>query len=191
MANTTNINELPSNPSNTNENISFVVNETSNNLQNQNTMSLDQTTINQIVSGLQQASATGITQLASRDIPRSTENITRDSQIQANYIEPPLKKNYINNELNNSNEIIEKYIKTENSERVFESLYDNFQTPLLLSVLYFIFQLPIFRKFLFSYIPILFSKDGNINLNGLVFMSVMYGTCYYTIINIMTQLNTI
>jgi hypothetical protein len=190
MANTTNINELPSNPSNTNENISFVVNETSN-LQNQNTMTLDQTTINQIVSGLQQASATGITQLASRDIPRSTENITRDSQIQANYIEPPLKKNYINNELNNSDEIIEKYIKTENSERVFESLYDNFQTPLLLSVLYFIFQLPIFRKFLFSYIPILFSKDGNINLNGLVFMSVMYGTCYYTIINIMTQLNTI
>ena len=192
MSNSTNINELPLHPAgsgNTNDNISFVMNDTA--ASSTQSVSLDQTTINQIVSGLQQASATGVTQLPSRDIPRSTENIVRDPQIQPNYIQPPTRIDYIKNDANNSDEIIEKYIKTETNEQQFDTLYDKFQTPLLLSVLYFIFQLPILKKFLFTYIPMLFSKDGNININGLAFMSIMYGSCYFTITNIMAQLNTI
>jgi hypothetical protein len=38
---------------------------------------------------LQQASETGITKLPSRDIPRDTESIINDSQIQTNYIPGP------------------------------------------------------------------------------------------------------
>lgn len=189
---TTNINDLPLNPT-SNDNITFVVNEkassTNTNMNTQNPVSLDQTTINQIVSGLQQASATGVTQLPSRDIPRLTENIVRDVQIQPNYIPETKHTDYINNENNKPEKIMNDYISTEMSEKQFESMYDKFQTPLLLSVLYFIFQLPILRKLLFNYIPILFSKDGNININGLAFMSIMYGVCYYLVTTIMVQLN--
>lgn len=189
---TTNINDLPLNPS-SNDNITFVVNEkasSTNTIMNtQNPVSLDQTTINQIVSGLQQASATGVTQLPSRDIPRLTENIVRDVQIQPNYIPETKHTDYINNENNKPEKIMNDYISTEMAEKQFETMYDKFQTPVLLSVLYFIFQLPILRKMLFNYVPILFSKDGNININGLAFMSIMYGVCYYLVTTIMVQLN--
>jgi hypothetical protein len=192
MANTTNINELPLNPAgNTNDNISFVANEKAQAPQQQS-MTLDQTTINQIVSGLQQASIAGVTQLPSRDIPRSTEQITHDAQVQPNYIQPPSNVDYIKNEKNNTpEEIVEKYIKTENIENSLDSIYDEMQTPLLLIVLYFIFQLPLFKKNLFYYLPFLFSKDGNINLNGLAFMSILYGFSYYFINKTMIKINHI
>ena len=119
---TTNINDLPLNPT-SNDNITFVVNEkassTNTNMNTQNPVSLDQTTINQIVSGLQQASATGVTQLPSRDIPRVTENIVRDVQIQPNYIPETKHTDYINNENNKPEKIMNDYISTEMAEKQF------------------------------------------------------------------------
>lgn len=203
MANTTNIHELPLNPVGGNSsNVSFVANEQNTrpesnsnqngNVQQMQSMTLDQTTINQIVSGLQQASVAGVTQLPSRDIPRSTESIVNDEQIQPNYIQSTANVDYIKKEKKNEPEnIVERYIKTEHIENSLDSAYNEMQTPLLLIVLYFIFQLPIFKKTLFHYIPFLFSKDGNINLNGLAFMSIMYGVTYYFLNKLMTQLNNI
>jgi hypothetical protein len=189
MENTTNINELPLNPPG--NNISFVANEISGAVpQQQPSMTLDQSTINQIVSGLQQASVAGATQLPSRDIPRTTEQLTNDEQIQPNFIQQKSNVDYIKNAKNTPDEIVEKYIKTEEFDNTVESVYDEIQTPLLLTVLYFIFQLPIFKKCLYNYLPVLFSKDGNINLNGLAFMSIMYGFCYYFINKSMIKMNT-
>lgn len=190
MENTTNINELPLNPTG---NISFVVNEQPPSVTSQpspqQSMTLDQSTINQIVSGLQQASVAGATQLPSRDIPRVTEQLTNDEQVQPNFIQQKSTVDYIKNDKNTPDEIVEKYIKTEHFDNTVESIYDEIQAPLLLTVLYFIFQLPIFKKYIFYYLPFLFSKDGNINLNGLAFMSIMYGVCYYFINKSMVQLN--
>jgi hypothetical protein len=198
MANTTNINELPLNPAgspNVNENISFTASEQKQGTSagaGANGMSLDQSTINQIVSGLQQASVAGVTQLPSRDIPRSTEAITHDEQIQPNYIQAPKKVDYIKNEKKDeTSSIVNKYIKTEHIENSLDSVYNEIQTPLLLTVLYFVFQLPIFKKNLFYYIPFLFNKDGNINLNGLAFMSIMYGSSFYFMNKLISQLNDI
>ena len=200
MANTTNINDLPLNA---NENISFTISEPNTmsssqpppQLQqsspSQQPMSLDQSTINQIVSGLQQASITGATQLPSRDIPRSTEQIVTDPEIQPNYINQKSEEDYIKNHKHTPDEIVDKYIKQEHFENTMDSIYDEIQTPFLLTVLYFIFQLPIFKKQLFHYLPFLFNKDGNINLNGLAFVSVMFGGSYYFCKKIMQQLNKI
>ena len=57
-------------------------------------------------------------------------------------------------------------LKRQNS---LDDTYNEIQTPLLLAVLYFLFQLPFFRKFLFNYLPVLFSNDGNLNINGFLF----------------------
>ena len=102
MSDTSNIFDLPTDPAGGGNNIKITATENSSPSQNQiqqGHVTLDQTTINQIVSGLQQASVTGATQLPSRDIPQNTNNITQDPQIQPNYIPPPKPQqvDYINN----------------------------------------------------------------------------------------------
>ena len=98
--NTTSINDLPTDPTGGGSiggNISLVANETSS-YKNQvipqqqqqpqmsQSMSLDQSTISQIVNGLQQASIAGATSLPSRDIPQNTQQLTHDPEIKANYV---------------------------------------------------------------------------------------------------------
>jgi hypothetical protein len=48
-----------------------------------------------------------------------------------------------------------------------------------LSTFYFLLQLPYIKKLLITYIPILFFKDGNINIYGNLFMSILFGIVYY------------
>lgn len=148
--------------------------------------SLDQTTINQIVNGLQKASVNGLTQLPSRDIPRTTDAITNDAQIQPNYIPQPnpaqMQEDYIQ-KMQQSNqsthEIIEEHNKKANFSSSLDNLYDEIQTPLLLTILFFIFQLPIFKKYLFLYVPFLFFNDGNYNIKGYLTISILFGCIYY------------
>lgn len=148
--------------------------------------SLDQTTINQIVNGLQQATITGSTQLPSRDIPMTSTNITHDQQVQPNYIPMHEREmDYIKNYEDNSN-IVDNYNKHEQYNSSVDDMYNEIQTPLLMAVLYFLFQLPFFRKFLFGYFPVLFSKDGNLNLYGFVFNSILFGLLFY-MLNKFTQ----
>lgn len=183
---TTSIFDLPTDPANggsSNNNINLHANEMQKQMPNSapSSITLDQTTINQIVNGLQQASASGITQLPSRDIPMTTSNLTHDANIQPNYIPPaPQNEDYIkNNDL--MHDIINDYNVGVNRSNSLDDIYNEIQVPLLLAILYFLFQLPFFRKFLFSYFPVLFSKDGNLNINGYIFMSSLFGILYYLI----------
>jgi hypothetical protein len=190
MANTTSINDLPLNPLGGGD-IRMMVTEQPQQQQQpqqpQEHMKLDQTTINQIVSGLQAASVAGITQLPSRDIPRSIESLTQDPHVQPNYISPPIQKDYIK-ESETAEEMINNHARRDEKDKQSEQLYDELQTPALLAVLYFLFQLPILRKLLFQYVPVLFSSDGNININGLGAMSVLFGLSYYLITTAMNRL---
>ena len=142
-------------------------------------LSLDQGTISQIVNGLQQASLTGATQLPSRDIPMSTSGHSTDPYIQPNYVPPPPQNiDYIRN-YEQTSDMVNDYNKNTQRQNSLDDMYNEIQTPLLLAVLYFLFQLPFFRKFLFSYFPILFSNDGNFNINGFLFSSVLFGLLFY------------
>jgi hypothetical protein len=193
MSESTSILDLPTDPIGNNGNnisLSATENNVANHTNYQNSSSngeinLDQSTISQIVSGLQKASLSGITQLASRDIPMST---SIDPQIQTNYIPPtnPLNKDYIE-EYENSSEIVNDYNKNQVNQNSLDEIYNEIQVPLLLAVLYFLFQLPFFRKFLFSYLPILFSNDGNLNINGFLFTSILFGLIFYLLNKITSQ----
>ena len=181
--NSTSIHELPTDPTGGGgSNISLSIKE---NIQGQpleGGISLDQTTINQIVNGLQQASSTGATQLHSRDIPRVTESVVQDPFVQQNYIPPPqptVMKDYIN--YPETDEIVSDYNRKANQTNQLDQLYDEIQIPLMIAILYFLFQLPAFRKILFMYFPVLFFKDGNLNLYGYLFMSTLFGILYYLI----------
>ena len=205
MSNTTNISDLPSDPTGSgltnvnNGNISMSIQESmqNQNIQMQSTMqqqtagqnsslSLDQSTINQIVNGLQKATVNGLTQLPSRDIPRTTDAITNDPQIQPNYIPEPnknqMRDDYINQMQRlqqSTDEIIDENTKKTNFSNSLDNLYEEIQTPLLLAILFFLFQLPIFKKYLFLYLPFLFFNDGNYNLKGYIIISILFGSIYY------------
>ena len=148
-------------------------------------MSLDQQTISQIVSGLQQASVTGATQLPSRDIPQSIENIIQDPQIQPTYIPHEQQNDYINDYETTSKSIVDNYNNNLKYKDNLDEIYDEIQIPLLIAVLYFLFQLPIFKKYLYKFFPVLFYKDGNINIYGLLFMSAIFGMIYFLLSKIM------
>jgi hypothetical protein len=150
--------------------------------QQQGGLSLDQTTISQIVSGLQQASISGATQLTSRDIPMTSTAHNIDPNIQPNYVPPPPQQNmnYIN-DYENTSDMVNNYNKNTSRQNSLDDMYNEIQAPLLLAVLYFLFQLPFFRKFLFGYFPVLFSNDGNLNINGFLFTSMLFGLLFYTL----------
>jgi hypothetical protein len=197
---TTSIMDLPTDPTGGGSiggNVSLSISETNKVIPNANVgggqsqgVSLDQSTISQIVSGLQQASSAGLTQLQSRDIPRNTENIIQDPQIQPNYIPPNRETEDYIGDYEDNDEIISKYNKRVEHDNSLDRLYDEIQIPLLICILYFLFQLPIFKRLLFKYFPVLFFKDGNINIYGYLFTSILFGVLYYFISKVTTHFST-
>ena len=192
--NTTSINDLPTDPMGSNaNNISITASEhisnSNTNSGQQSTLALDQSTISQIVNGLQQASVAGATMLPSRDIPQNTQGHTQDNYIKPNYIPPPTNTDYINNK-DDTSEYINSYQNDAHIKNSLDTIYDELQTPLLMSILYFLFQLPIIKKMLFKYIPLLCHSDGNYNLNGLLFSSIVFGLLFFTLSKTMKQFNT-
>jgi hypothetical protein len=193
MSDSTSIMDLPIDPTGGGNigNISAIAKEkdTPSNIVINQPMALDQTTINQIVNTLQQASATGVTQLPSRDMPMNTLNISNDAQIQPNFVPPSQNhSDYINN-YERTNDMIHDYNNKVSRGDSLDEMYSEIQTPLLISVLYFLFQLPFFRKKLFSYFPVLFSIDGNYNLNGHIFTSILFGIFFYLLNKISNTFN--
>ena len=192
MNESTNISDLPTDPvggGSISNNISIKANEPNIASPNQSSnLSLDQSTINQIISGIQKASSTGATQLPSRDIPMTTTALSNDQQVQPNYIPSP-PQNHVDyiTDYENPNDIINNYNKKKQYHNTLDSIYDEIQTPLLLAVLYFLFQLPFFRKFLFSYFPVLFKNDGNFNINGFLFTSILFGFVFHLLNKITTH----
>ena len=197
MSDSTSILDLPTDPvggGNVSNNISMSASEhASAQHQNQATgsgsggVSLDQATISQIVSGLQHASISGATQLPSRDIPMNTNNISTDPYVQPNYVPPPQDNtDYIKN-YEQTSDMVHAHNKNAQAQDSLDDMYNEIQTPLLLAVMYFLFQLPFFRKFLFGYFPVLFSNDGNMNINGFMFTSALFGLLFYFLNKITTH----
>jgi len=197
MSEATSIFDLPTDPvggGNVTNNITISAQEAVNTQQQgqQNSgMTLDQTTINQIVNGLQQATLSGATQLSSRDIPMNTTALSNDPQIIPNYLPQPPQQNtdYIRN-YEQTSDMINNYNKSKQTSSSLDDMYNEIQTPLLVAVLYFLFQLPFFKKILFTYIPFLFSSDGNYNINGFVFTSIVFGLLFHFLIKTTSYFGT-
>jgi hypothetical protein len=167
----TSLNDLPSNPIN-GGNIQMQLQDVG--IQSNHPISLDQASISQIVNGLQKASLSGATRLPSRDIPMTTNHLVSDDEAMTNYI-PKSQDKYIDDD---------DYDMPTTQNNNLNKIYNELQFPLLLGILYFIFQMPIFKNTLFQYFTFLFSTDGNYNINGLSFLSIMFSLTYYVLANI-------
>ena len=144
-----------------------------------------QKNLNQFVTGIQQASAAGMTTLPSRDIPQNQQHLSQDIHIQPNYIPPPeTQLDYIRVEQTND-DIIRAQAQKQEKKKSFDIWYDELQTPVLIGILFFLFQLPVIQKQLCKLLPSLFNKDGNPSLSGYIFTSASFAGVYYFLVKSM------
>lgn len=152
----------------------------------------NQKLMNELVSGVQRASMTGMTALPSRDIPRDTGAMMQDAQVQPTYVpQPQHHVDYIQDHETSSTleRVMHQNTRGGNRADTLETFYEEIQSPLMLAILYFAFQLPAMKRYMFRYLPsALFSTDGNANLTGLIVTSAMFGFAFYTLQKSMNQL---
>ena len=133
---------------------------------------LSQSTIAELVSGIQKMSNNGNTSLPTRDIPMSEAGVAVDETVKPNYVPPTENADYIKDYISNEN-ILREHEKSDSATKTVEDLYDEIQTPVLAAMLYFISQMPATKKYETKLIPGLFNTDGNMNLYGILFNSIV------------------
>jgi hypothetical protein len=143
---------------------------------------IDPNGMNKVLSGIQQAQMQGMTQLPSRDIPMNTNQITQDQQVQPNYV-PEEKGDYIKEQDTYESLLKKKKDKMEQEDRL-DLLYNEMQMPLLIMVLFFIFQMPFTKKKLFHFFPSMFKKDGNMSMGGYLLKTGLFGFSFYLIMKL-------
>lgn len=127
--------------------------------------------------------------LPSRDIPIDTTNYIQDEQTQPNYIP---KSNVSSDYIRDYEETTEKHIREHEKKKYRESRIDEIltelQTPILICILFFIFQLPVINTIIFKKFSFLslHNEDGNFNFYGLLFKSIMFGSLFYSVQKVTT-----
>ena len=176
---TNEINETPNNivqqPNINSNNLQLSNNQLSNNQLNNNELD-----INRFVNDIQKASSSGVLNLPSRDIPQNPNNITSDERVKENYIPNTNNNDYIT-EYQTSEQILNNNYNNDKNKKNIDNIYNQLSVPLIISLLYFLFQLPIVRNNLYKLFPMLYTVSGNLNIIGYIFNSLLFGLVYFLI----------
>jgi hypothetical protein len=122
--------------------------------------------------------------LPSRDIPMDSLAYQQDEEIRPNYIpKPKLTSDYIRDYEEENEYRMKKHEESKRREKVADSIFTNIQTPILIAILYFLFQLPIVTTVLYKYFAFLaiYNADGNLNLSGLILKSALFGSLFFSL----------
>lgn len=204
----TNINDLPNNNNSNefvnqnqiqsqNQNITIsqnqVLSQNNNSLENPNIYNPNisnqknqenQNVYNEMIGQIQQISSNNNIDIPSRDIPINPNNIVQDSTIKPNYIpNSKSQEDYIKN-FETPQSVIEKKNQDIRYENNIEYFYNEIQLPILIALIYFIFNIPYSKKILLKYIPKLFASDGNYNIYGNIATSIFFAITYYILIRL-------
>ena len=143
---------------------------------------------NELISQIQKASVYGSTALPSRDIPMEPLKVANDVQSQPNYIPPPqVNEDYIKNSISPQN-LIETNSKQVKYDTNLDKFYGELQLPLMIALLYFLFQLPIVKQYNKKMLPFLFKTDGNPTLYGYIANSVLFASMIYVLLKLVAYL---
>lgn len=207
----TNINDLPNNNNSNefvnqnqiqsqNQNITIsqnqVLSQNNNSLENPNIYNPNisnqknqenQNVYNEMIGQIQQISSNNNNNnidIPSRDIPINPNTIVQDSTIKPNYIpNSKSQEDYIKN-YETPQSVIEKKNQDIIYDNNIEFFYNEIQLPILIALIYFIFNIPYSKKMLLKYIPKLFASDGNYNIYGNIATSVFFAITYYILIKL-------
>jgi hypothetical protein len=116
--------------------------------------------------------------LPSRDIPMNQLDYQQDEEIQPNYVpRAKLTSDYIREYEAASEEALRTHEKEVIRGKTTSNLFSDLQVPILIAVLYFIFQMPIVTTLLYKYFSFLsiHNADGNMNFTGLLLKSALFG----------------
>ena len=154
--------------------------------------------MNEVLQGVQRASANGMTMMPTRDIPMNPNSFTHDDQARPNYVPQPKTVHFQDGDGGGSSDYIRDHTSMESIVRAnarqsnqldtLEAIYYDLQMPILLGILYFIFQMPIFRAQLLHFLPSLFGEDGNFKMIGLTATSAMFAGTFFVIMKIFNKL---
>jgi hypothetical protein len=131
--------------------------------------------------------------LPHRNVQMDTASYYHDEEIQPNYIpKPKLNSNYLQ-EYESENENIRKHEHAKNRTRMVDTLFTELQTPILIGLLYFIFQMPFINNSIFKYFTFLkiYNEDGNINFNGMFLKSILFGLFFYSVMKLSNYISEI
>ena len=87
-------------------------------------------------------------------------------------------------------QFIEQTRQNFNKKDNLDVIYNELQVPILISLLFFLFNLPFFKKTLNNYAGFLFQKDGNYNLYGFTVTSTLFGLFFYIFKAILKHFST-
>jgi hypothetical protein len=132
--------------------------------------------------------------LPSRDIPMNQLQFQHDEEIQPNYVpRAKLTSDYIREYEAASEEALRTHEREVRREKTADNLFSDLQVPILIAVLYFIFQMPIVTTLLYKYFSFLtiHNADGNMNFTGLLLKSALFGSIFYLMQFAATAINNL
>lgn len=144
--------------------------------------------VNEFVSGLQQATTSGMTQLPSRDIPIDQNAVLQDEQIKTNFVPESSPTDYIT-EHQTSEEIIRQNAKKQKSADSLDIMFSELSLPIMIAVFYFLYQLPVVRRAFLKTLPMCYSKAGELKLTGYLVNSIVFGGVIYAASKLVNQLS--
>lgn len=157
--------------------------------------------MNEVMQGVQRASANGMTMIPTRDIPMNPNSFTHDDQSRPNYVPDPRSVHFQDGagggggggadyikDYESMESIVRANARQSNQLDTIEAIYYDIQMPILVGVMYFIFQMPVFRAQLLHFLPSLFGEDGNFKMIGLTATSAMFALVFFIIMKLLNKL---
>ena len=135
--------------------------------------------LNNIIAGLQKAASNGATELPSRDRPMQTNQVMMDQGIKPDYVPEQPSVDYIKN-YDTQQSQIQQLQQDKQRTLNLSYLMDEFQLPIIVGLLFYIFQMPFANTLLQKYLTFMFKKDGHYNQIGYISVSVLFGAIYYS-----------
>ena len=107
-------------------------------------------------------------QLPPRDFPKNQDFYNLDEKIQANYIppSPPLNNDFIRKYEEEKEKEWKKNVEKKCRSNRIDDVIEKTQIPIIVAILYFLFQLPLVNKYIFKHLSFLsiYNDDGNFNI---------------------------
>ena len=127
--------------------------------------------------------------MMNRGFTQDTEMFQNDEQIRPNHIpSAKLTTDYLREYEDRMVKMTDEHQKEKHRKDLIGSLYDELQTPILIGVLFFLFQIPFINTLMFKYLSFMkiYNDDGNLNLYGLMFKSILFGFTYFGFVRLTT-----
>ena len=141
--------------------------------------------MNSMVTEIQNAAKQGLTRLA-EDIPQQTAQVVQDPQSLPNALPEESKTTHIDYIQNTATqeEIANEIKKQHNKQTTVEFILEELKFPLVLAIVYYLFQTKTFKTLILSNVPSLLNEMGGYTTNGFLMVSTLFGAIIYGIIKV-------